>query len=182
MSAVWSRSSSVAACWLKPAMPEPNPYLLHQDSLAISGPALHGLLTSTLEQGAAFRFQAVGFSMSPFIQDGDVICIEPLRDRSPGLGQVLAFTQPASDRLIVHRLVGQRRTVALLKGDNIPGLGLDLVGWQHLHGQVILIERRGRSLKLGLGPERYLLALLSRLGLLRPLIQLILLVRGRHVR
>ena len=163
-------------------MPDPNPYLLQQDSLAISGPALQGLLTSALEQGAAFRFQAMGFSMSPFIQDGDVICIEPLRGRSPGLGRVLAFTQPASGRLIVHRLVGKRRTVALLKGDNIPGLGVDLVGWQRLHGQVISIERRGRSQKLGLGPERTLLALLSRLGLLRPLVQLILLLKGRHVR
>jgi hypothetical protein len=163
-------------------MPEPNPYLLHQASLPISGPALQALLASTLQQGAAFRFQAMGFSMSPFIQDGDVICIEPLGGRSPGLGGVLAFTHPASGRLIVHRLVGKRRTLALLKGDNLPGLGLDLVGWPRLHGRVISIERRGQSQKLGLGPERYLLALLSRLGLLRPLIQLILLIRGRHVR
>ena len=163
-------------------MPDPNPYLARQDSLALSGPVLQALLASTLAQGAVFRFQAMGFSMSPFIQDGDVICVEPLGDRTPGLGQVLAFTQPANGRLIVHRLVGKHRTVALLKGDNIPGLGVDLVDWQRLHGQVISIERRGQSQKLGLGPERYLLALLSRLGLLRPLIQLILLVRGRHVR
>jgi hypothetical protein len=163
-------------------MPDPNPYLVGQDSLAISGPALQALLTSTLEQGAAFRFKAMGFSMSPFIQDGDVICIEPLGSRLPELGQVLAFTQPANGRLIVHRLVGKHRTVALLKGDNIPGIGVDLVDWQRLHGRVITIERRGQFQNLGLGPERYVLALLSRLGLLRPLIQLIVLVRGRHVR
>jgi hypothetical protein len=161
--------------------PNPNPYLLHQASLPISGPALQALLASTLEQGAAFRFQAMGCSMSPFIQHGDLICIEPLRAHSPGLGAMLAFTHPANGRLIVHRLVGKPRSVALLKGDNLPGLGLDPVGWPRLLGRVISIERRGQPQKLGLGPERYLLALLSRLALLRPLIQLILFVRGRHV-
>jgi hypothetical protein len=159
-----------------------DPFVRLQDELPLSGPALKALLRSTLAQGASFRFQARGFSMSPFIQDGDLICIQSLGARSPGLGQVLAFTPPGSDRLVVHRVVGMNRAGWLVKGDNLAGPGDGLLHRGCLHGRVVSIERSGRALKLGLGPERYAIGLLSRWGLLRPLIQCIQWVRRRHGR
>ena len=38
---------------------------------------LTALVRAVLDKGASFRFKAFGVSMTPFIQDGDVITIAP---------------------------------------------------------------------------------------------------------
>ncbi len=142
--------------------------------------------------------------MSPWIKDGDVIRIVPLPGSRPALGDVIAFVNPASAHLTVHRVVARRSTEYLIQDDNLPtsrpsaeclvqGDNLPIPrrstecliqgdnlptpdGWipaTALLGRVVSIERRGRRINLGLGPERGLLATLSRLGLLRPLIRIL---------
>jgi hypothetical protein len=162
---------------LKPALNDLRPYTHRQDSLSISGPALQSLLRSTLEQGATFRFRAGGSSMSPFIRDGDVICIQDFGDRSPRLGKVVAYTQAGTGRLVIHRVVGKARAGWLVQGDHQTSKGIEVVERGQLHGQVTSIERGGCNLRLGLGPERILIAGFSRSGLLKPLIRLRSLLR-----
>jgi hypothetical protein len=112
----------------------------------ISGETLRGLLVDVLARGASFRFRALGFSMSPFIRDGDVLTVVPLAGR-PRRGDVAAYVRPVDGKLAVHRVVGRKRGVFILKGDNedcgdlVPGLGL--------LGLVVRIERQGREIKAG---------------------------------
>ncbi len=66
---------------------------------------LRAIAGAVLEQRTAFRFEAHGNSMSPFLWDGDVITVQPLDAVS---GQVRAgdivFCDLGNDRLVVHRV------------------------------------------------------------------------------
>jgi hypothetical protein len=104
-------------------------------------------------------------SMAPFIKDGDVIVVDPLRGRSPGLGDIVACICPERNRLFVHRIVNRREEKYLLQGDSVP----EADGWfalENIVGRVGHVERDGKPVFSGLGPERYLIAMLNRNGLL----------------
>ena len=129
--------------------------------------------------------------MSPFIKDGDVITIAPVQPsnsnphastsssvtiggepgvRTCGNGQVVAFVSPVSQRLVVHRIIGRHESCFLIQGDNLSGLVADTVHPDDILGRVVRIERGRRRVWLGLGPERYVIAILSRAGLLLPIL------------
>ncbi len=135
----------------------------------ISGPVLVELLRAVLERGEPFWFEAPGFSMSPFIQDSDVITVAPLSGASPGRGDVVAFLRPGSGKLVVHRVVGKRGDALLIRGDNADKAD-DLAPAASILGRVTEVKRDGKPVRLGLGPERYLIAFLTRWGLFRPLL------------
>jgi signal peptidase I len=108
-----------------------------------------------------FRFQARGFSMSPFIKDEDIITIFPYSDRSPRLGDVVACMQTESWKLIVHRIIDRQKGDCCTKGDSMDSPD----GWipeDRIIGRVGRVERKGKSISLGLGPERSAIAILSR--------------------
>ncbi|MFO7674789.1 MAG: S26 family signal peptidase [bacterium] len=132
--------------------------------------ALLELMRAVLARGRPFRFQARGWSMSPFIRDRDVITIAPLGSAPPRTGDVVAFVSPADERLVVHRVVGRRGTSMLIQGDNLPGAPDGLIPLASVVGRVRKVERGGRPVRLGLGGERRAVALLSRKGLLTPLL------------
>jgi signal peptidase I len=125
------------------------------------------LMTAVLAKGAPFRFQADGGSMSPFLRSGDIVTLVPVAAHIR-LGEVVAFHQPGKEGWAVHRVVGRRQARVLLKGDNC-GCADGWVEQARIIGRAGCIEHRGRRVRLGLGPERMLIALLSRLGLLRAL-------------
>jgi hypothetical protein len=110
--------------------------------------------------------------MSPFIRDGDVITIAPSgrKPKAPacGIGQVVAFVSPVNQRLVVHRIIGRHESRFLIRGDNLPGPVSDMIRRSDILGRVVRIERGRKSVWLGLGPERYAIAVLSRTGLLLP--------------
>jgi hypothetical protein len=139
----------------------------------LGSPMLVVLLEGVVASGRTFRVQAGGGSMFPFIRDGDIVSVAPLAS-PPRLGDVLAFQrgpQP-TPQLVVHRLVGRAPRGLLLRGDSYPPRHSDgLITPAALLGRVVRVERRGRPITLGLGPERALIALLSRLGLLWLLLQ-----------
>ena len=143
--------------------PEPSPYVAARDELALSGAALAELMQGVLARPARFSFRASGFSMLPFVRDGDELCIAPL-GRGPGLGDVVAFMNPETARPVVHRIIAQSGSAYHLAGDNVRGAPEGPVTRSDLLGRVTGIRRNGRDVRLGLGPERYAIALLSRLG------------------
>lgn len=107
--------------------------------------------------------------MSPFIRDGDVITIAPFINRKPGLGEVVAFTRPDTGNLVVHRIVALGGNFAQISGDSIQDKPDGIFPINALLGRVIRVERNHKRIWLGLGPERYLIAWLSRARLLIPL-------------
>jgi len=149
---------------LNPEQIEVAPFVREIEGSTLSSPALVALLRAVLDQGIPFRFRATGFSMLPFVRDGDVITLAPLAGTSPSLGDVVAFLHPDSGKLAVHRVVGKQGDSVLVRGDNTEKPD-GLVPTADLLGRVTRVERDGRRVYLGLGPERCLIAFLTRRGL-----------------
>ncbi len=135
------------------------------NEISLSGATLAELTEATLAKGASFRFKAKGCSMSPFIKDDDVITISPAPGSSLGFGKPAAFINPKTGKFAVHRIVGGQKDRYLLKGDNAPHAD-GLITRENILGIVTKVERCGKSTSLGLGPERRLIAFLSRSGFL----------------
>lgn len=136
--------------------------------LQLSGLDLIELLRAVLDKGVPFRFRAKGFSMSPFIKDGDVITVSPLTDGLTRPGDVVAFIRPEMKKLVIHRVVEKKDEYFHIKGDNTPDTD-ELIPETNILGRVTRVERNGKEIFFGLGPERFLIAFLTKRGLLSPL-------------
>jgi hypothetical protein len=156
---------------MAPAAPEPEPSELEPVAggiFSLSGDGLKELVRETGEKGASLRFKARGSSMSPFIKDGDVITISPLVPGELKCGAVCACAHPETHMLVVHRIVRVTPRGLWFRGDSAPYPD-GCVSVEDVLGVLTHVERGGRRVHLGNGPERALLAALSRAGLLRPL-------------
>jgi hypothetical protein len=140
----------------------------------VTGSVFIELMQAVLSKGRAFRFEAAGISMTPFIRDKDVLTIAPVSSKAVGIGDVVAYRvrQPRGERLVVHRLVGRQGRHYLIQGDLAANLITNTARKSDLLGRVVLIERCGKRVRFGLGPERYLIAALSRFGLLPRVLRL----------
>jgi hypothetical protein len=170
MCAAWWGSSPGEGCWLRSQHNEaPRLLVIEGHELSLSGPALLDLMRAVLARGVPFRFCARGWSMEPFIRDGDVITVSPLASAVPGVGEVVAFVRPEGGNLVVHRVVSRRGAAPQIRGDDSLDEIDGIIPAENLLGRVTRIERHGHAVWLGLGPERYLIAWLSRARLLVPL-------------
>ena len=128
------------------------------------------LVKDILGKGVECRLQVKGYSMSPFIKDSDVVTISPISESLPGFGDVIAFIHPRTEKLFIHRVVGKIRDTCLVKGEN--ALEPDgLIERNHMIGIITRVERKGKKVFFGLGPERFLIALLTRTNLLLPVLR-----------
>jgi hypothetical protein len=148
---------------------EPQLVVRKAAELPLSGPALLELMRAVLDRDVPFRFRARGWSMAPFIRDGDVISVSPFRGDLPEAGEVVAFVRPDVGNLVVHRVVGRRGTASLIQGDGVAEYSDGIIPAENLLGRVTQVERNGRSVWLGLGLERTVIAWLSQARLLIPL-------------
>lgn len=149
------------------------------EELNLSNSGLLSLMTAVFNKGLPFRFRARGWSMAPFIKDGDVITVHPLKDRKPGIGDVMAFVNPETNRVVVHRIIAKRSAGFIIQGDSVGNKPDGLIPNENILGKVLEVHREGRNIWLGLGIERYLIAWLSRTGLLSPIYQLLASLRNR---
>ena len=137
-----------------------------EKTLPLSGPALKELLQSVIRKGFPFRFKAGGFSMSPFIKDGDIVTVSPPGEVPPRIGDVVIFIHPVNGSIVVHRLVAKSGNAYRVKGDNSPGM-TTLLPRENVLGRLDRLERNGRRVLLGLGPERLFIAFLTRAAFLQ---------------
>lgn len=140
-----------------------------EDEFTLSGTALVDLAQAVLEKGKSFRFRARGMSMRPFIKDGDVITISPLSGSKPRLGDIAVFIRPQTGKIVIHRVVRKSGGSFLIKGDNVSQTD-GFISLENILGRVTRIERNGRRLNIGMGPERLIIAFLTRSNLLYPLL------------
>lgn len=140
---------------------------LEEKALAFPGAVVAELMQAVLEKGGLFRFCARGGSMTPFIRDGDTLTIAPLASMPPGLGEVVALSNPVENesKLVVHRVIGRQRTGFIVQGDG-NGCTPEIISSENILGRLVKVERAGRHVRLGLGTERRLIAWLSRTRLL----------------
>jgi signal peptidase I len=139
-----------------------------EDEILLSGNAMEGLMRDVLARGVKFRFRAKGFSMSPFILNGDLISVSPMSDAPPEVGEVVAFIEPDMGKLVVHRIVSIESDGYLTWGDNQVDHSDGVIPTENILGRVTLVERDGKIIRFGLGPEKSLIASLSRRHLLQP--------------
>lgn len=142
------------------------PELSHKagSELPLSGTALLELIKAILARDVPVRFRAYGSSMEPFIRSGDVITVAPLHKHRPRIGEVVAFIHPENNKLVVHRVVAKKDDDVFIQGDSDHNFPDGLVPKENLIGSVTRLWREGRKVRLGLGPERLLIAFLSRRG------------------
>jgi hypothetical protein len=140
--------------------------VIMKDGLSLSGEALIELMRAVHARGLPFRFAARGFSMTPFIKDGDVISVSLPSLRLPGMGDVVAFLDRETRLLCVHRIISRTILAVLTQGDNMPGKPDGWIPLKDVIGFVTRVERNGRKVRFCLGPERFIIALLSRSGLM----------------
>ena len=121
-----------------------------KNPILLSNSNLLKLSSDLLEMETSIRFQAKGFSMRPFIQDGDLITVSPLLNYSIKVGDVVLY-KTADDRAIVHRAIRKtrkdNRTIFFIKGDAAFGQP-EKVNAARVLGRVTAIERNGRKRKL----------------------------------
>lgn len=154
---------------MKKKGPEPPLFVKKGTEVSLSSPAFKEILTAVIGGGFSLRFQAKGFSMSPFIRDGDVITVAPMSEALPKIGGVVAFFNPQFGKVMVHRIVGKKKGSFLIRGDNSPAPD-GMIAREHILGQVRKVERQGKKVSLGIDYGIYGIAFLSRRGILIPLL------------
>jgi signal peptidase len=143
-----------------------------ETELFLTGPVFIELLQETLAKGVPFTFRARGSSMHPFIKDGDLITVSPLlREYLPAVGDVVAFIQREAETLVVHRVIAIKSNCYVTKGDGTTGVGDGPVSAPDLLGLVTKVERNGKRVFIGLGLERRLIARLTGMELMIPLVR-----------
>ena len=136
--------------------------IIREEAFLLSGKDLTKLVQETLAKGAGFRLKVKGFSMLPFIRDGDVVTISSLSKFSIGFGKSAAFIDSRAGKLVIHRIIGKNSRFYLIKVDNAFSAD-GLIPKENILGGVIKIERNGENISLGLGRERWIIALFSKI-------------------
>jgi len=110
------------------------------------------VIRAALERGQRVRMTVTGTSMRPFIHDGDVVELEPVRSM-PRLGDVVQV-QCSEECCVVHRVVRIEGEAFFLRGDaNAHCEGP--FGRDSLCGRVILCYRNGRARAYDCGVWRF---------------------------
>jgi len=137
-------------------------YVSDGGELSLGNPGQLELLRAMAERGVPLRTAVRGFSMAPFIRDGDVVTIEPL-GADPDVGDVVALAFPENGRMALHRVVERRGDLWLVRGDNClrPDGVFERAAFV---GRVARVQRGGRDVHLGLDEHAAWIAALSRRG------------------
>jgi Peptidase S24-like len=111
------------------------------------------LTEGMIADGYQVRFHAQGYSMTPTINDGEAITVEPVDPEQVRRGDILLFRRTFGNaRIVAHRVVRIRRGRVVshpfvMRGD--CSAGNENVRAQDVLGRVCLVERGGRTLKVG---------------------------------
>lgn len=119
------------------------------------------LMQFAVKENAFFRFKAEGYSMFPFIQDGDLIMLSPVGSHSFIFGKVAVFLNPGLNKLVVHRVIGRSKGCYILKGDATNCID-GLIPIENILGVVTEINRRGKTISFGFGYGGILAAFLNK--------------------
>jgi signal peptidase I len=109
-----------------------------------------------LERDVSIRFQARGFSMRPFIQNGDFITVSPIDNSCIRIGDVVLYST-AKDTVVVHRIInkyGKNGNMNLVIKGDASFSSPEKVDMQNVLGKVVSIERNGRERRLDTKPYR----------------------------
>ncbi len=131
----------------------------------LSSEALAKLIEAFTEKGHSIRFQANGNSMFPFIRGGNTVIIAPYGNKSPRLGDIIAYVDSKTQKLIVHRIIRLSNDGFVAKGDNCFRSD-SYHPWTNILGQVSRINDCNNVLcDIHYTKAKYLIALFSKFGI-----------------
>jgi signal peptidase I len=134
-------------------------------AISLSGKEILALIEPLLSEGVAATFRVHGSSMYPIIREGDIVTVTPRLDNIR-LGDVVALKHPINGSLLLHRVIARDAVYFLISGDNTA----DPDGYMPMSailGIVTQVQRNGRNICFGHGPERTLITFLARWRLVR---------------
>jgi hypothetical protein len=140
-------------------------YVIKEERFHLSRESLPEFLEIILSKRSSFRLKVRGGSMTPFIKDGDLVTLSAWKDSSVCFGKPVAFIHPETRTLCIHRIVGRKGEYYFAKGDSLTQID-GIIHREKIIGVVTCIERDKRRVPLGLGPERSVIALLSKFNIL----------------
>ena len=111
-----------------------------------------------LGRGKIFKFRAKGGSMSPFIRNGDVLEVVPLKGKI-NIGDVV-LCRSSYGNPVVHRVIYRNTESIITKGDSVPNSDQPVLSKQVL-GRVVAVEKNGWRMRLDRPMVRLLNILLA---------------------
>lgn len=138
-----------------------------EECVLAQGPLIE-LIQTVLNRGSSIRLRARGYSMDPFIKDGDVLALSPIAAGKPKFGDIVAFKLGEKTKLVIHRVIQTSADSCLVKGDCCSEPD-GRIPQKDILGLVSGVERDGRKIRFGLGPEKVPIAFLSGKNRLWPL-------------
>lgn len=126
------------------------------------------ILAAVIERNQVLRMKVRGLSMSPLIRDGDVATITPMRGCPAEVGEVVAFSRNGDGKLTIHRVVAREKNGWRLRGDSCAGDN-GVIPAARIIGRITGVDRQGRSIRFGIGPERRIIAWMVRSNWMRAL-------------
>ncbi len=102
-----------------------------------------------------------GNSMSPTLRPGDMVSVGLYEDRRIGVGDVIAFCDPYSGKLTVHRIISIDPEGLRTKGDNNRAADHWVLGANEIMGRVVSVQRGEKRIRIygGLPGRTYVLGL-----------------------
>jgi len=98
-----------------------------------------------LGRGRAVRFRANGGSMSPFIRNGDIVEVVPVKGKID-IGDVVLYRSSYGNP-VVHRVIQRGKESIITKGDSSFSSDQPLLSKQVL-GRVAVVEKNGWHIRL----------------------------------
>lgn len=138
-----------------------------QNDKTISARTAHGILKDLAGTGSRIPFSGriQGNSMLPWIKDSDTIKIFPLAAPLK-IGDIVAFYGKSNSQFIAHRVIRLTQNHIITKGDNCLAPDLPLTR-EDIAGKITEVKRGTNCITFGMGIERFLIALMSRLNILQ---------------
>lgn len=143
------------------------------EQIELDSQGLASLIRATLTEATPISFDAPGRSMEPFIRSGDKIFVSRVTKPAIRRGDVLVYVHPQDGKVIAHRVIRIDGNHFLCKGDNVHLHDDGWIDFQDVLGRVRRVERNGKRSRLGFGPEKFIIALLSKQRLLVPVCNLL---------
>ena len=98
-----------------------------------------------LSRGRVLRFRAKGGSMSPFIRNGDIVEVVPVKGKI-NLGDVVLY-RSSHGNSIIHRVIQRGKESIITKGDSVPSSDQPVL-FRKVLGRVLSIEKNGWRIRL----------------------------------
>jgi hypothetical protein len=139
------------------------------ESLECSGSDFYPLGKALVDAGVSFRLQVRGWSMYPFIRDGDCVEVVPVSADDVCVGDVVLSR--TGRQLFAHRVIrripGEQKVELITRGDNHFHEERPVDSAADLIGRIQTVYRGCRMIRLDRGLRGYLGKLVAQSGIAR---------------